>query len=184
MNELYQHKNQIQNQKKWDKRFLGVCDQISMWSSCLSRQIGAILVRDRTIIATGYNGPPRGIPHCGKERSKLDSTLFDELRQNPKLFGDHTMCPRQRLGYGSGEGLHLCPAAHAEENCIINAARIGVMVKDSTMYMNCPIPCKECLKKIINAGIAEIVCIKMDPYDNLSTFLLEWSEIKIRTYEE
>jgi len=183
MNEIYQHKNQKQNQKKWDRRFLGVCDQISMWSSCLSRQIGAILVRDRTIIATGYNSPPRGIPHCGKERSKKDNTLFNELRQNTKLFGDHTMCPRQRLGYDSGEGLHLCPAAHAEENCIINAARIGVMVKDSIMYMNCPIPCKECLKKIINAGIREVVCTDLKTYDNLSVFLINNSNLIIRTYE-
>jgi len=153
-----------------------------MWSSCLSRQIGAILVRDKTIIATGYNGPPRGVPHCGKERSKKDSLLFDELRQNPKLFGDDTMCPRQRLGYDSGEGLHLCPAAHAEENCIINAARIGVEVLGSTMYMNCPIPCKECLKKIINAGIKDVVCTRLDAYDGLSEFLLSYSDLKIRTY--
>ncbi|MCK4330866.1 cytidine deaminase [candidate division WOR-3 bacterium] len=174
------------NQAKWDQRFYKICIELASWSSCLSRKIGAILVRDRTIIATGYNGPPRGLPHCGAERRKSDMTLFHRLSDNnfEPVFGDDSMCPRQRLGYASGDGLHLCPAAHAEDNCILNAARTGVVTMGATMYVSCKIPCKNCLGKIINAGIVEIVCKSMETYDELSKWMLKESKIKIRTYEK
>ena len=168
---------------KWDQRFLGVCHELSKWSSCLSRQIGAILVRNKTVIASGYNGPPRGIPHCGVERNKSDTVLFHRLKDthNP-VYGDDSMCPRQRLGYSSGDGLELCPAAHAEDNCISNAARTGVVTDGTTMYVNCNLPCKNCLGKIINAGVIEIVCTSMDSYDELSKWLVKESGLIIRTY--
>lgn len=178
--------NRKHNRIKWDQRFLGICNELSTWSSCLSRQIGAVLVRDKTIIATGYNGPPRGVPHCGKERNVEDSNLFlilQSARQAEGLLGDDTMCPRYRLGLKSGDGLNLCPAAHAEANCINNAARIGVRTSGSTMYMNCPVPCKDCLKAIINAGIKEIVCTAWTKYDALSEYLIKNSELKIKIYE-
>jgi len=116
-----------------DLYFYNLCVAIASKSHCLSRQIGAILVFEDSIISTGYNGPPRGVSHC-----------------------EHA-CPRKAVGYPSGEGLHLCPAAHAEANCIVNAARLGIQTLDSTMYMNCPIPCAECTKLIINAGITHLV---------------------------
>ena len=120
----------------WDLYFHTLCVAVASKSPCLSRQIGAIIVYENSIVATGFNGPPRGVSHC----------------DNPK-----DTCPRKLRGWPSGEGLHLCPAAHAETNCIVNAARLGVSVLDTTMYMNCPIPCAECTKLIINAGITNLV---------------------------
>lgn len=183
LNDVYLIEQARKNQEKWDNRFLDICIELSNWSSCLSRQIGAILVRDKTIVATGYNGPPRDIPHCGTERNKSDIVLFRRLKDthNP-VHGDNSMCPRQRLGYGSGEGLELCPAAHAEDNCISNAARVGVVTAGTTMYMNCSLPCKNCLGKIINAGILEIICTSIEPYDELSKWLLKESKLNVRTY--
>ncbi len=171
--------------RRWDARFLGVCNKLSTWSMCLSRQVGAILVRDKTIISTGFNGPPRGIPHCGENAGVKNMELFHAMRtakDKGLLMGDNSMCPRQRLGYPSGEGLQFCPAAHAEDNCISNAARTGTETLDSTMYMNCGVPCQDCMKKIINAGITQIVCTHEGFYDKMSEFLLDNSSIAMRTY--
>jgi len=134
--------------ERWDKYFHAICCAVALKSPCQSRQIGAILVRDKSIVATGYNGPPRGIPHCG------------------------SICPRKAAGYKSGEGLHLCPAAHAETNCIVNAARLGVSTLNTTLYMNCITPCRECMKLLINAGVAEIVVDELTQYDEMSIKLL------------
>ena len=164
---------------KWDDRFLGLCNEIARWSTCLSRQIGAVIVRNRTIVSTGFNGPPRGIPHCGVERILTDHSL-------PFIRPDQRhSCPRQVLNFKSGEGLHLCTASHAEENAIVNAAQIGVSTNGTTMYMNCGIPCRECLKKIINAGIRELVCVNInDWYDEQSKFLIGESSLIIRNYNK
>jgi len=135
----------------WDLYFHNLCVAVASKSSCLSRQIGAILVFEDSIIATGFNGPPRGVSHCEAVRVEMpDYHVEGEIHYSKE-------CPRYAAGYKSGEGLHLCPAAHAEANCIVNAARLGVSVLDTTMYMNCPIPCAECTKLIINAGITELV---------------------------
>ena len=147
----------------WDNYFYGICQQVANNSKCMSRNIGAILVRDKVIVATGYNGPPRRMTHCST-RSGLDQ------------------CPRRFLGYKSGEGLHICPAAHAEANCIANAARVGVDTKDTTIYMTCEIPCNNCLALIINAGISEVVCKSIDPYDELSMEILNQSELILRSF--
>lgn len=186
LNETQTNLNETQtSQIKWDQRFYKICCELAQWSSCLSRQIGAILVRDKIIISTGYNGPPRGIPHCGVARNKTDSILFHKLNHTfEPVYGDNTMCPRQRLGFGSGQGLDMCPAAHAEDNCITNAARIGVATTETTMYMSCGVPCKDCLKKIINAGITKIVCESLMTYDELSAWLIRESELTIRTYKK
>jgi dCMP deaminase len=148
---------------KWDSYFIGIAKAVAGKSPCLSRQIGAILVRDRSIIATGYNGPARGIPHC------------DTRGTQPER------CPRQELGYKSGEGLDFCIAEHAERNTIANAARMGVTTLGATMYMTCGIPCKNCLTLIINAGITELVCCGLDTYDKMSEFIIQHSSLVIRS---
>ena len=94
----------------------------------------------------------------------------------------NNVCPRQILGYKSGEGLHLCPAAHAERNAIDNAASLGVRVEGLTMYMNCPIPCSECMKSILVSRISKLVCSKISYYDNMSKYLIEHGNIEIRTF--
>jgi dCMP deaminase len=125
----------------WDEYFLNICDTIAQKSSCLSRKIGAIAVKDgKFLVATGYNGPAIGYPHCEtKDKSGL------------------LTCPRRLAGYKSGQGYDICPAEHAERNVICEAARMGHSLLGTTMYMNCEIPCRECAKSIVNAGIKSIV---------------------------
>jgi dCMP deaminase len=89
------------------------------------------------------------------------------------------------LGYKSGEGLDLCVAGHAERNALINAARNGIAVKGTTIYMNCPIPCKDCLIEIINAGISEIVVTEQSFYDETSKYILDnlTTNLIVRTFK-
>ena len=92
-------------------------------------------------------------------------------------------CPRQISGAKSGEYLEICVAAHAEVNCIANAARHGISTKGCTMYMTCEIPCKNCLAVIINAGIENLVVTKIKFYDEQSRYLVDKSHICVRDYE-
>lgn len=163
----------------WDEYFFKVCNTISENSKCLSRKIGAILVRNKSIICTGYNGPPRGVPHCDFSRYIKDAYLFPKIKgADIGKLGE--VCPRAIMGFKSGEGLDFCPAGHAERNVLVTAARSGINTNHCTMYMNCAIPCKDCLIEIINAGIKEIVVTKYEFYDRLSPYLLHNSELKWR----
>ena len=170
----------------WDQYYLNVCNAVSENSKCLSRKIGAIIVKDKSIISTGYNGPPRGVRHCYERYANgLDIGLCREMDNSGITIDlEKKMCPRYALQYKSGQGLHLCIAGHAERNSLINAARNGIAVKGATMYMNCPIPCKDCLIEIINAGIEEVVITGTlkDYYDEISQYLLKESNLKIRLY--
>lgn len=155
-------------QLKWDNYFMGIARAVGNNSKCLSRKIGAILVLDKSIISTGYNGPPRGIPHCAVRN-----------------LNNEEICPRKLLRFKSGEGLHLCVAGHAERNCLINACRMGIAVNGSTLYCDCGIPCKDCLIEIINAGIERIVfntkgsntANKGAYYDEISKWILGNSDL-------
>lgn len=190
---IYKEKEKRENQLKWDLYFLRLVREVATNSKCLSRQIGALLVRDKSIIATGYNGPPRGIPHCrdvvgGSEHinhpfytdKSIDYSHFKNLKSNSSLIG----CPRKFLGYGSGEGLHLCPAAHAERNTIANAALNGVCTKGCTLYMNCVFCCKDCFGELINAGIKTIVISQKGFYDPLAEWMLAQTKIEVRVVKE
>lgn len=176
---------------EWDQYFHSICESVASKSPCLSWKIGAILVRDHSIVSTGYNGPPRGIPHCGRERYEKDNNLRESAANWPcdlKESVPHpsrwlTECPRRVLGYESGTHMELCPAQHAEENTVSNAARNGVSVLGCTLYMNSIIPCKNCYGTLINAGIVEIVVDNAKVYDNWTTFLIDNSTIKIREFE-
>lgn len=129
----------------WDEYFISMAAAVSLKSKCLSRRIGAVAVRDgKYMMATGYNGPPTGYPHCGDKPENLASI---------------GVCPRKAKGYITGEKTEECPASHAERNVLYEAARMGISLADCTMYMNCPIPCRECAKGIVNSGIVEIVTI-------------------------
>jgi len=163
----------------WDKYFLDICNTVATNSKCFSRKIGAILVRDKSIISTGYNGPPRGIPQCDYRWGDDESLSFweDKVKEKTAL-----VCPRRAIGFKSGEGLDLCLAAHAETNAIVNAARLGISTNNTTMYMNCPISCKNCLVLIINSGITEIVVTSLDFYDGTSKYIKENSKLIIRLF--
>lgn len=167
----------------WDEYFYEITLKVAKKTHCMSRQIGAILVKDNVIVSTGYNGPPRGVPHCDK-RIRWDKLLQERFQQTySRIPTKLNQCPRKALGYASGEALELCPAAHAEANCIVQAARNGISTKGTTMYMTCGIPCKNCLVLIINAGIREIVCTSLEKYDKLSEFIIQSAGLKIRTFE-
>jgi len=173
----------------WDTYFHGICESVSLKSPCLSRKIGAILVRDHSIVSTGFNGPSRGIPHCGRERMLSDNHLSTIISKQSKQ-GLYVMpsrwdneCPRKLLNYESGTHMELCPAQHAEENVISNAARLGVSTIDTTLYMNCIVPCKNCFGTLINAGIIEIVVDEINVYDKHTQYLIDHSSIKIRRFE-
>ena len=172
----------------WDKYFLDICKTISTNSKCLSRQIGAIIVKDKSIIATGYNGPPRGVDPCSMRYindQKLIELLKDQVGYGTKLTYENVkdQCPRRILDFRSGKGLEWCVAGHAERNCIVNAARHGVSVNGSTLYCNCPIPCSPCLIEIINAGVLEVVVTSLDCYDEMGKWLVEQSKLKVRKFD-
>ena len=168
----------------WDEYFLEMCHTVAKNSKCFSRKIGAVLVKDKSIISTGYNGPPRGVDFCNN-RHLYDKNLAEEY--NKKLGFSYKdvipRCPRQVLGFKSGEGLEWCVAGHAERNALINAARNGISTKGTKLYMNCPTPCTPCLIEIINAGVEEIIITKEGYYDISAEYLIKNSNLKWRTYE-
>ena len=171
--------------KSWDEYYYNVAIQTARNSKCLSRRIGAVLVRDKTIIGTGYNGPPRGVPHCSV-RHRYDVSLLSEYKNIDKHFDKRVnvvKCPRQLLGYKSGEGLSWCPAGHSERNTLINSAREGISTKNASLFLTCGIPCSACMVEIINAGVVEVVVVNMQYYDSTSKYLLENSGVKIRMYD-
>ena len=173
------HKKQI----RWDSYFLNICDAVAKNSRCLSRKIGAILVKDHAIISTGYNGPVRGATHC--DERNLD--FFKKLEGKEWVINatyTRDICPRRIFGYQSGKGLHLCQAGHAERNALIQAARNGISVLGTTLYCNCPIPCKDCTIEIINSGVKEIVCFTGSDYDTYSRILINETNIILRELDK
>jgi dCMP deaminase len=116
----------------WDEYFMDIAALVARRSTCLRRSVGAVLVRDRRILATGYNGAPSGLRHCLE-----------------------VGCMRAQMNIPSGERHELCRGLHAEQNAIIQAALHGVSVKGSSLYCTNH-PCIICAKMIINAGIVRI----------------------------
>jgi dCMP deaminase len=117
----------------WDEYFMEITRLVARRSSCLRRQVGAVLVKEKNILATGYNGVPTGITHCAE-----------------------TGCLRARLNVPSGERHELCRGLHAEQNAIIQAAKHGTNIDGATLYST-TMPCIICAKMIINAGIQRVV---------------------------
>ncbi|HJF64847.1 cytidine deaminase [Slackia equolifaciens] len=142
----------------WDQYFIHLAFEVSMRSTCLRRAVGAVIVKDRRILATGYNGVPSGLRHC-----------------------DETGCLREQLGVPSGQRHEICRGLHAEQNAIIQAARYGIDIEGSSIYITTE-PCVVCAKMLINAGIREIVFAEGYP-DKLAEELLGETDIKIRVVE-
>jgi dCMP deaminase len=138
----------------WDEYFMRIAELVSERSTCLSRQVGSVLVRNRLILATGYNGAPSGIEHC-------------------------PFCVRKLLGIPSGERHEICRGLHAEQNCLIQCARNGVSSADSTIYIFGGTPCIICAKMLINAGVAHVVCSEEYP-DRLGPAFLAEAGVDIR----
>jgi dCMP deaminase len=116
----------------WQEYFMAITHLVAKRSTCLRRQVGAILVKDKRILATGYNGAPAGLKHC-----------------------EEVGCLRENSAIPSGERHELCRGLHAEQNVIIQAARHGITIKGSILYCTNK-PCVICTKMIINAGIKKI----------------------------
>lgn len=176
---------QIPNPKTRDEWFYNMAISVGSYSKCHSRKIGAILVKDKSLISTGYNGPPRGVPTCD-QRWFIDKTFYQKYNKHivgRKAEDIKGVCPRRIIGFPSGQGLDVCPAGHAERNALINAARHGIKTKNTSLYMTCGVPCSACMVEIINSGVKEIICTAVDWYDETTKYLLENSDVKIRFFD-
>lgn len=147
---------------KWDLRFMDMAKLVSGWSSCFkpSRQVGAIIVRDKRILTTGYNGAPQGIPSC-KERVE---------------------CVREIMGIPSGTRQEMCYAVHAEQNAIVQAAKLGLSLEGATLYCTHQ-PCSICTRLIINSGIKRVVYDEGYP-DEFSLKLFGLAGVEIIKFSE
>ena len=146
----------MDNRPSWDEYFMGVAELAAQRSTCLRRHVGAVIVKDRHIVSTGYNGAPRGLVHCGDREGG---------------------CLRQQLGVPSGEKHELCRALHAEQNAIIQAAAQGNSIDGASIYVTHH-PCIICAKMIINAGIRKIY-IKDSYPDEMAADILREAGIEI-----
>lgn len=169
-----------------DIRFLKIAKLIGESSKCLSRKIGSILVRENCIVSEGRNGPPRGTKHCNERKLQFYSNLNESNYKSSIIdVSIENKCPRRIFNYKSGEGLHLCCAQHSEENVINQAARNGISTLGAFLYAYCCLPCSKCMGSIINAGIKEVICLKVRPdYDTYSRVLTEESGILLREIDE
>jgi dCMP deaminase len=143
------------NRPTWDEYFLGIAGLVSKRSTCLRRRVGTVLVKDKRILATGYNGAPSMIAHCSQ-----------------------TGCVREKLKIPSGERHELCRGLHGEQNAFLQAALHGTSLKGATLYSTTQ-PCIICAKMIINAGIKDII-IKGGYPDKMAREILREAKIKIR----
>lgn len=134
----------------WDTYFLRIAKLVAQRSTCLRRKVGAVVVRENRILATGYNGAPNGMTHCFQRKDG---------------------CLREALKIPSGQRQELCRGLHAEQNAILQASAFGVSLKNSEIYCTHQ-PCVTCAKMIINAGIKRIVFLGDYP-DNLSIEILK-----------
>lgn len=146
--------------EKWDKRFMELTQQIAGWSSCYQqgRKVGAIIVKNKRILTTGYNGAPAGIPSCV----------------------DKQECLRRKLGIPSGTKHELCYGIHAEQNAIIQAAKLGISIDGATLYCTHQ-PCVICAKMIVNSGISRVVFGEGYP-DDFSLEIFRLSNVPIERY--
>ena len=147
---------------KWDARFMEMAQMISTWASCYqpNRKIGACIVKNKRILTTGYNGAPAGIKSC-VERGE---------------------CLRRKLGIPSGTRHELCYAVHAEQNAIIQAAKLGVSIEGATLYCTHQ-PCVLCAKMIVNSGITRVVYGEGYP-DDFSMEIFREAGVEVVKYDE
>ena len=144
----------------WDEYFMQMAELTAQRSTYLRRQVGAVIVQDKHVVATGYNGAPKGVAHCAE------------------IGG----CLREKMGIPSGERHELCRALHAEQNAIIQAATLAQSIEGASIYITHQ-PCIICAKMIINAGIKRIV-VKEGYPDEMSVRMLDEAGLKIVMFNE
>jgi dCMP deaminase len=142
----------------YDEYFMEMAHVVAKRSTCLRRKVGAILVKDKHILSTGYNGAPKGLKHCSE-------------------IG----CLREKLHIPSGQRHEICRGLHAEQNAIIQAAVFGISIRDSILYCT-NTPCVVCAKMLINAGVKEIVFSGNYP-DELAKKMIHESKIILRQFQ-
>ncbi len=145
---------ELNSRPSWHEYFMAIAELVASRSTCLRRKVGAVLVKDHRILATGYNGAPSGIRHCLE-----------------------VGCLREKLNVPSGQRHELCRGLHAEQNVLIQAAYHGICVANSTLYCT-NLPCIICTKMLINAGIKAIY-FKEGYADELSRDMLEEAGVKL-----
>ena len=142
----------------WDAYFMQMAELVRSRSSCLRRGVGAVIVKDNRVIASGYNGAPKGIAHCSE-----------------------TGCLRQQMNVPSGQRHELCRGLHAEQNAIIQAACLGVSIEGATLYCTTQ-PCVICTKMLINAGIRRVVITESYP-DELAEKMIREAGIQVDIFK-
>ncbi len=147
---------------KWDVRFMELTQKVAEWSSCYqeNRHVGAIIVRDKRVLTTGYNGAPSGVKSCVEKGE----------------------CLRKKLGIPSGTRHELCYAVHAEQNAIAQAAKLGIVLEGATLYCTHQ-PCVICAKMIINSGIKRIIYKEGYP-DEFSLQLLKEAGVETIQFDK
>ena len=147
---------------KWDKRFMELAETVANWSSCFqeNRHVGAVIVKDKRIVATGYNGAPAGIKSCS-ERGE---------------------CLRRVRNIASGTMQEVCYAVHAEQNAIIQAAKLGIPLDGAVMYVTHQ-PCVICTRMIINSGIKKVIYKNGYP-DDFALQLFSESNVEIIKFSD
>ncbi|MDD7985589.1 dCMP deaminase family protein [Lentisphaera marina] len=143
----------------WDQYFMNIAHVAAERSSCSRRHVAAVIVKDKRVISTGYNGTPRGVKNC-----------------------DDGGCPRCNSDVASGHGLDECLCCHAEENSIVQAACHGISINDASIYTTYS-PCLLCAKMIINAGIKEVIFHQRYSIDSTSSQLLNEAGVTLRPVE-
>ena len=151
-------KKNIPGRPSWEEYFMDITHLIAKRSTCLRRQVGALLVKDKRILATGYNGAPSRLEHCLE-----------------------VGCLREKQGIPSGERHELCRGLHGEQNAIIQAALHGVEIRGATLYCTNH-PCIICSKMLINSGIQRIV-YEEGYLDALSGEMLKEAGVKVDKYD-
>jgi len=145
------------NRPTWEEYFMEITRLVAKRATCLRRQVGAVLVMDKRLLATGYNGAPSGLAHCLEEG-----------------------CLREKNNIPSGERHELCRGIHAEQNAIIQAAFHGIRIQGATLYCT-NLPCVICTKMLINAGIKEII-YENGYADDLTEEMLLQARIPVRQF--
>jgi len=142
------------NRPSWHEYFMGITALVASRATCIRRKVGAVLVKEKRILCSGYNGAPANVPHCSE-----------------------TGCLREKLNVPSGEKHELCRGVHAEQNAIIQAAFHGISVNGSVLYCTNQ-PCSICAKMIINAGIKTVYF--KDGYDDpLSLEMFDQAKVEL-----
>jgi dCMP deaminase len=145
----------MKNRISWDSYFMKIAELVAERSTCLRRKVGAVLVQDKRILATGYNGAPKGLTHC------------EELG-----------CLRKKLKIKASERIEICRGVHAEQNALVQAASFGIKVAGASLYCTHQ-PCITCIKLLINASITSINVKKPYP-DPLANKMLKEAGVEIR----